>query len=97
MRDRGADRRTVTPLFVLAIDDLERIAEYLDRKPLYAVLEARWRRDKTLSAPFSMVENPAMADAGSRPPRVALEGIELVAQMVSKVMFDVVRSSDTLA
>jgi hypothetical protein len=93
MRDRTTKDRTVTPLFVLAIDDLERIAEYLDRTPLDSILEARWRQEKTLSVPFGMVDNPAIPDAGSRPPKVTLEGIDLVAQMASHVMFGIERSN----
>lgn len=40
-----------------------------------------------------MVDNPAIPDAGSRPPKVTLEGVDLVAQMATQVMFGIERSN----
>jgi len=84
---RQAISRTITPLFSLAIDDLEKIASYLDKIPFHKILEDRWRAEKNLSAPFFAVENPSMVGSDSRPAKVALEGMDIVARLGFEIMF----------
>jgi hypothetical protein len=83
-REKG---KTITPLFVLGIDDLERVANYLDSIPLSAILDARWRADKDLIAPFFSVRNSAIPDAIRRQSKVISQGSDLVYSMTNKVMF----------
>jgi len=84
---RRLGARTITPLFSLAIDDLEKIASYLDEVPLHKILQDRWRADRTLSAPFFAVETPSMSGSNYRPSRVTLEGMDIVARLSSEIMF----------
>ncbi len=79
--------KTITPLFVLGIDDLERVANYLDVTPLRAILDARWKADRNLVAPFFSVPISVTPDAVRRPPKVILQGLDLVYSMTHKVMF----------
>ena len=84
---RKKSSRVVTPLFVLAIDDLEKIASYLDRVPFHKILEDRWRNDKTLSAPFFAVPNPPLPTASSQVAEVAKMGIDIVGALTSKILY----------
>ena len=85
-RQRG---KTITPLFVLGIDDLERIANYLDKIPLHKILRARWKADPQLAAPFFTVKNSLMPEAPHRAPKVIIQGLDLVSQMTKEIMFGV--------
>lgn len=58
--DRKKVRPKVTPLFVLSIDELERISPYLSDKPLDEILHAKYINDPSQSWPFSAVPNEVL-------------------------------------
>jgi hypothetical protein len=76
-----------TPLFVLSLDDFERIVDYLDRSPLHAILEERWRNDKAMVFPFFAVKNSNMPDGAARPPKAIIEGMEELTEMTKLLLF----------
>lgn len=68
--------RSVTPLFCFSANDIEMLSSYLSTVPLVDLIETRYRRDKSLSAPFWMVETDLIKRFGKRKPafvRVALD------------------------
>ena len=84
---RRNNSRLITPLFVLAIDDLEKIAAYLPQVRFHRILEDRWRNERTLSAPFFAVDNPSMPKADSLVAEIANAGMDIVASLASEIMF----------
>jgi len=62
--------RSVTPLFCLSSDDLEKLSAYLPDCALADVLSARHKRDKMLQSSFWLVENSVLKKKGERKPTV---------------------------
>ncbi len=81
--------RTITPLFVVTADELERIAGHLDSVRLCDILEARWRLDRSLRLPFFAIRNPKMKHAQLGPPPIVREGIEILAANAERKLFGI--------
>jgi hypothetical protein len=62
--------RSVTPLFCLSADDLEKLSAYLPDTAFAEVLTARYKRDKKLQSSFWLVENSVLKNRGERKPKV---------------------------
>jgi hypothetical protein len=84
---RKKNSRVITPLFVLAIDDLEKIASHLVKVPLSKILEDRWRNDRRLVAPFFGVQNDSMPKADITVAEFTRTGLDVVASLTSQIMF----------
>jgi hypothetical protein len=61
---------SVTPMFCLSADDLEKLSAYLPDCTLADVLSARYKRDKVLQSSFWLVENSVLKKKGERKPTV---------------------------
>jgi hypothetical protein len=77
---------TVTPLFCFSADEIEVIASALKRIQLTKILEARYKRDPRLRAPFSVVENDAIGTRRELP-KVLKEGFDEFADVVKNECF----------
>jgi hypothetical protein len=64
--NRNTIRSTVTPLSVLAVDELEQISPYLVDTPFDLILESKYERDPSQSLPFSAVSNQLLASLPAR-------------------------------
>jgi hypothetical protein len=79
--------RTVTPLFCFSADEIEMIAGALKRIRLAAILEARHKRDPSLRAPSTLVENKAMGTGRRELPAVLKKGFDEFVEMVQDECF----------
>lgn len=74
--------RSVTPLFCMSADDMEKLSPFLSDTPLAEVLSARYKPDKSLKFSFWTVRNAALERKGARKPRVLVDETERFSEMV---------------
>jgi hypothetical protein len=67
--NRKRIKATITPLFVLTIEELEQILPYLIDTRLDEILESRYRKNPAMGMPFGAVQNDVIQ---SLPPRSGL-------------------------
>ncbi len=78
--------RSVTPMFSLSADDLEKLTPYLADVPLTRALSARYRRDKALLSPFWMVDNSVIDPKGERHPQFIKMALQIIREMSARTL-----------
>jgi hypothetical protein len=73
--------RTVTPLFCMSCQDLEKLSPYLLDTPLSAILTARYKSDKDLAFSFWTTENAVLTKKGPRLPAVLATEVERLLEL----------------
>ena len=76
--------RSVTPLFCLSADDLEKLSAYLPDTPLADALSARCKRDKKLQSSFWLVDNSVLKKRGERKPTVLVGASGKLGRMIAE-------------
>jgi len=76
--------RSVTPMFCLSADDLEKLSAYLPDCALAEVLSARYKRDKVLQSSFWLVENSVLKKKGERKPTVLVGASGKLGRMMAE-------------
>jgi hypothetical protein len=74
--------RSVTPLFCMSADDLEKLSPFLRDTSFAEALSARYRSDKNLKFSFWTVSNSVLERKGARLPKLLNEETEKLAKMV---------------
>jgi hypothetical protein len=75
--------RSVTPLFCLSADDIEKLSPFLRDSSLAEVLSARYKPDKNLKSSFWTVENSVLARKGERLPSLLVDQTEKLGEMIA--------------
>jgi hypothetical protein len=78
--------RSITPLFCLSADDIEKIFPYLTDTPLSALLEARYHGDKQLMGSLLLSGNSVLERKGERSPAVLLDIVKAAIQHSAEVL-----------
>jgi len=78
--------RSVTPMFSLSADDLEKLTPYLAEVPLTRALSARYRRDKALLSSFWMVDNSVIDPKGERHPQFIKMAPQIIREMSTRIL-----------
>jgi hypothetical protein len=75
--------RSVTPLFCMSSDDIEKLSPFLRDSSLAEALSARYKPDKSLNFSFWTVENSVLARKGKRFPSLLVDETEKLGEMMA--------------
>jgi hypothetical protein len=75
--------RSVTPLFCMSTDDLEKLSPFLRDTSLAEALSARLKQDKGLKFSFWTTDNSVLARSGERLPKLLVDESERLFEMMA--------------
>jgi len=83
--DRKRVRQTITPLFVLTIDELGEISGNLPDVPMDEILESKYKADTSQSFPFSAIQNERLGEA---PPQQNASLVKRFEEVIDEACID---------